>query len=102
MSAYFVFIREKTLDASELAHYWESVEATMQGRDIKVLAAYGRQEVVEGPGVEGMVIFQFPTMDAAKAWYNSPGYREVRQHRFKGAVYRAILTEGLPPAGSRS
>ena len=102
MSAYFVFIREKTLDQSELEHYWESVQSSTQGRDIKVLAAYGRQEVIEGPASEGMVIFEFPTMEAAKAWYNSPIYREVREHRFKGAIYRAILTEGVPPAESRA
>jgi uncharacterized protein (DUF1330 family) len=100
MSAYFVFIREKTLDESELEHFWETVAATMQGRDIKVLAAYGRHEVFEGPATEGVVIAQFPSMDAAKAWYNSPAYSEARQHRLKGSVYRAILVEGVPPVGS--
>ena len=31
----------------------------------------------------------------AKAWYDSPAYREAREHRFRGADYRAILFEGL-------
>jgi uncharacterized protein (DUF1330 family) len=100
MSAYFVFIREKTLDEGELERFWESVQGAMQGRDIKLLAAYGHHEVFEGPATEGVVIAQFPSMDAAKAWYNSPAYSEARQHRLKGSVYRAILVEGVPPAGS--
>ena len=52
MSAYMVFIREKTLDQSELETYWSKVRATMEGRPIKVLAAYGRHVTLEGPEVE--------------------------------------------------
>ena len=42
MPAYMVFIREKTLDQSELEAYWSKIRATLEGRPIKVLAAYGR------------------------------------------------------------
>jgi len=41
------------------------------------------------------VIVEFPDMDAARAWYNSPAYQDARQHRFQGADYRVILTQGL-------
>jgi len=34
-------------------------------------------------------------VEAEKAWYDSPAYQEVRQHRFKGAKYQAILVEGV-------
>jgi len=34
-------------------------------------------------------------MEAAKAWYDSPAYREVRQHRLMGAIYRGLLVAGL-------
>jgi len=30
-----------------------------------------------------------------KLWYDSPLYREAREHRFKGADYRAVLVEGV-------
>jgi len=51
--------------------------------------------VVQGPEIEGMVILEFPTIEAAKAWYNSPAYREAREHRFKGAEYRAVIVQGV-------
>jgi hypothetical protein len=51
MPAYIVFIREKTLDRSELEAYWSRASATMEGRPIKVLAAYGRHVTVEGAEV---------------------------------------------------
>lgn len=94
MAAYIIFTRESTTDPAEMAKYSASVSPTLAGHPVKVLAAYGRQEVLEGPEVEGVVILEFPTFEAAKAWYDSPAYRQVRQHRFRGAVYRGVIVEG--------
>ena len=95
MATYMVFTRESTKNAAELATYSEKVGATLAGHPVTVLAAYGRHEVVEGSDVEGVVILEFPTFEAAKAWYDSPAYREVREHRFRGAAYRAVIVEGV-------
>jgi len=95
MTVYIVFTREKTRDPAELQVYMEKVGATMAGHPITPRAVYGRQEVLEGAAVEGVVIVEFPTMEAAKAWYDSPAYREVRMHRFKSADYRAVIVEGV-------
>jgi uncharacterized protein (DUF1330 family) len=95
MAAYAVFIRESTRNAEEMETYSQQVGRTLAGHPLKVLAAYGPQEVLEDPEVEGVVILEFPTIKAAKAWYDSPAYREVREHRFKGANYRAVIVEGL-------
>jgi uncharacterized protein (DUF1330 family) len=95
MAAYIVFTRESTRDAVELDTYSDNVSATLAGHPVAVLAAYGRHEVLEGPNVEGVVILEFPTFEEAKAWYDSPAYREVREHRFRGADYRAVIVEGL-------
>jgi len=95
MAAYVVFIREVTRDQSALDVYTPKAGASLAGHPIKILAAYGPQEVLEGPIAEGVVLVEFPTMAEAKAWYDSPAYREAREHRFRGAEYRAILFEGL-------
>ncbi len=97
MSAYAVFIRESTRNLVEMEEYSKMVDDTLAGHRVEILAAYGRQEVLEGPKVEGVVILKFPSIDAAKAWYESPAYREAREHRFKGATYRAVIVEGLSP-----
>jgi uncharacterized protein (DUF1330 family) len=94
MSAYFIFTREKTLDQAEMDLYSQQVSATTAGYEMKILAAYGPHEDVEGTPTEGTIILEFPSMKAAKAWYDSPAYREVVTHRFKGAVYRATLVRG--------
>ncbi len=95
MSAYAVFIREQTLDRAELDTYFKEVRATFAGHEVKVLANYGPQEDLEGSPTEGTVVAEFPSMEAAKAWYDSPLYRKVREHRFKGAIYRAVLVQGV-------
>ena len=95
MAAYAVFIREMTRNPVEMQVYAGKAGATLEGHPVKVLVAYGKHEVLEGPQAEGMVILEFPTMAEAKAWYDSPAYREAREHRFQGADYRAILVEGV-------
>jgi len=95
MAAYLVFTRDKTLDERELAIYTKDAPATLAGHEVKALAFYGLHEDLEGPSTEGIVILEFPTAEAAKAWYNSPAYVQVREHRFKGAIFRVALVEGV-------
>ena len=66
MPAFMVFIREKTLDRSELEAYWSKIRATLEGRPVKVLAAYERHVTLEGPEVEGVVVAEFPSVEAAR------------------------------------
>lgn len=95
MPAYMVFIREKTIDQSELEAYWAKVAGTLDGRPLKALAAYGEHLTLEGPDVEGIVIAEFPTLKEARDWYESPAYQEAAQHRHRGAVYRGLIVEGV-------
>lgn len=95
MSAYIVFTRERMRDAEEFKVYSGKAGPTLGGHEVKPLAAYGRSETLEGAPIEGAVVLEFPTLEAAKAWYDSPAYREAREHRFKAADYRAFITEGL-------
>lgn len=95
MSAYLIFTREMTLDRRELEIYWETIKVTFEGHTFRILANYGEHVDLEGPATEGTVIAEFPSMEAAKTWYNGPAYREVREHLFKGAIYRGLLVQGI-------
>jgi len=95
MATYIVFTRESTQDQGELDIYMSQVGATFKDHPVKFLAAYGPQQVLEGDAPEGVVIVEFPSTAAARAWYDSPAYQEVVQHRFKGGRYRAVLVEGV-------
>ena len=94
MSVYLIFTREKTLDEHELSLYSQGAAATLAGHEFKVLSLYGAHQDLEGGPTEGTVIMEFPDERGAMLWYDSPGYQEVRQHRFKGARYRVTLVHG--------
>jgi uncharacterized protein (DUF1330 family) len=95
MPAYVVFIRERTHNHAELDTYAAAAGPLLQGLPVRFLAAYGRQKVLEGPEPEGVAIAEFPTLEEAVAWYESPAYQAAAQHRFKGATYRGFIVEGL-------
>ena len=66
--------------------------APFEGR---VLVASDQVEVIEGQWPKSRtVVLEFPSMDHAKGWYNSPNYQALAQHRFKAATSNIILAEG--------
>jgi hypothetical protein len=54
-----------------------------------------RQERVPDFDAWGPGSGSFRLIKEAKAWYDSPAYREVRKHRFLGADYSAVIVEGV-------
>ena len=53
MPAYVIFIRERTLDQSELDAYAKAARPSLEGLPIKFLAAYGRQVVARRTSARG-------------------------------------------------
>lgn len=45
-----------------------------------------------------VVIFTFPSADAAHGWYNDPAYQALSEHRRAGTRLRFLtMVHGLPP-----
>ena len=95
MATYIVFMRERMQDPAAFDKYMEAVPPTMAGHAVRPIALYGRMQMLEGEALEGAVIAEFPTWNAAMAWYNSPAYQEARKIRMKAGDYRVFITEGL-------
>jgi uncharacterized protein (DUF1330 family) len=95
MTAYVVFIRERMRDRAEYEVYREKSRPVNASHPLKPLALYGQHEVLEGPAIEGAVILEFPSIEAAKAYYHSAAYQDAARHRFLGADYRVFIVEGL-------
>ncbi|HEE9764872.1 TPA: DUF1330 domain-containing protein [Pseudomonas putida] len=94
MEAFVVFTREETSDPHALATYSAGVGPSFDGHGVTFLAAYGAIQHLEGPPIEGAVILRFPTMQAARDWYDSPAYQTIAAQRFAGSRYRAFIIEG--------
>jgi uncharacterized protein (DUF1330 family) len=94
MVAYVVFTREHMRNREEYDRYREKSRPVNAAHPLKPLALYGKYEVLEGPAIEGAVILEFPSVEAAKTYYQSPGYQAALQHRLLGADYRVFIVEG--------
>jgi uncharacterized protein (DUF1330 family) len=96
MTVYALFIREgEIFNQAEMDIYSKMNREGPRNPDLLPLAVYGRMEVLEGEAPDGIVLLQFPDMEAAKAWYDSPAYQAAAEHRKQGANYRAVFFEGL-------
>jgi uncharacterized protein (DUF1330 family) len=61
----------------------------------KPLVAYTPFEILEGDGdVRGVVLFEFPSMEEARRWYNSAAYQKVKKLREGAADFDLILVDG--------
>ena len=66
----------------------------------RILAAGGRVETLEGDAVPSrVVIIEFPSWEAAEAYYRSAEYQAARRARGDSAVVRFALVEGRPSSG---
>jgi uncharacterized protein (DUF1330 family) len=79
---------------------------TYASQTTPILTKYGGRYLARGGIVEGMegappagriVVVEFPSVDAARGFYNSPEYKAIAEIRKRSATTRAILVEGLPP-----
>ena len=95
MLAYVVFVCREIFDREALNAYRQRVNETLAGHKARVLMDRGRFLILEGQRpVEGVTVYEFPSREAARSWYGSVAYQEVRQHRKMGAKCLVILTEG--------
>ena len=100
MHAYVIVNRESPVtDPAALAEYSASNQAhAAEWREafgIEPLAVYGATLAPEGGAPDGVVLLRFPSMAAAKAWYDSPAYQAVIPLREKAAKWRVTIVEGL-------
>jgi uncharacterized protein (DUF1330 family) len=76
--------------------YLEQVETTAKLYGGKWLAQ-GPVEVVEGAWPDSAVLMEFPSMEAAREWYNSPEYEKIRPLRVNNSINDLIFVEGVEP-----
>ena len=85
MVAYWV-ARAKINDPVEYGKYADRVPGILAKYDGRILARGGDYETLEGPKTfERFVVIEFPSMDAARACFDSPEYREAAAFRRSGA-----------------
>ena len=95
MTAYVIVDIEVT-DAEGYEEYKRLAPPTIALYGGKYIARGGRTEVLEGEWTPNrLVILQFEGVEQAKAWLNSPEYRDARAMRHKYAKTNMVVIEGV-------
>jgi uncharacterized protein (DUF1330 family) len=85
-------------DPETMKQYSPKAAALIESHGGRFVARGGKVEVLEGePPVGRVVLVQFPSMERAQQYWNSPAYREIAPIRQKAAKTRVFLVEGVAP-----
>ena len=84
-------------DSSWVAEYLPKTLALVEKHGGRYLARGRPTAVLEGDAAppSAVVVLEFPSIEAAKAWYDDPDYAPLIRLRQSGATLEFILVEGL-------
>ncbi|MER8032646.1 DUF1330 domain-containing protein [Streptomyces bauhiniae] len=96
MTAYAVAHLREAAPHPEIAEYIERVTATFAPYGGRFLVHGAQREVKEGEWAGDVVIIGFPGITEARAWWDSPAYREIAPLRSRHIAGDIILVDGVP------
>jgi uncharacterized protein (DUF1330 family) len=95
MAAYLIANVEVT-DAATYERYRKDVPATIEKYGGRFLVRGGAVEALEGTFVpKRIVVLEFPSVERAKAWWNSPEYRPLLALRQSASRGDLIVVAGV-------
>jgi uncharacterized protein (DUF1330 family) len=77
--------------------YLENVEATFLPYGGKWLVLDAQVQPMEGEWPGSVVLMEFPDMETAQKWYNSPEYQKILHLRTGNAISDLILADQVGP-----
>ena len=94
MAGYIVADIEIT-DSDEYQKYAQQTAATLERYGGKFMVRGGQPETLEGDWkAKRIVIIEFPSVEQAKAWYDSPEYSAIIGIRQRSAVSNILIVRG--------
>lgn len=94
MPAYVIADVEVT-DPVRFEEYRRGVSAAIAAHGGTYVARGGAVEALEGDAPTRLTIIRFDSVAQAKAWYNSPEYRPLKDLRKKTTNSKLLIVEGL-------
>ena len=96
MAAYLVYVRGQTRDVEGYEAYCRMVPTTYRDHPHRALVLNGAITALEGAPPDGIVIVEFPSVEAARAQYFSDEYQAIRNNRTESADGLFFIVEGVP------
>lgn len=96
MTAYVIAHLRDAAPHAEIAEYIERIAATFAPYGGRFLVHGAQHETKEGSWPGAVVVIGFPSIADARAWWDSPAYREIAPLRSRHIPGDIILVEGVP------
>jgi uncharacterized protein (DUF1330 family) len=81
----------------DVLRYIETVQSTLDPFGGRFLVHGAEVEVKEGPWPGTVVIVEFPDIERARAWYDSPAYQEILPLRADNIEGSTLIVDGVAP-----
>jgi len=95
MSAYFI-ARVKVTDREQYKKYLKAVPVVIEKYNGKAIARSEECISLEGPEeMRRIIIIEFPSVECAQKFYNSPEYTEVKKLRANAAEGEITVVKGV-------
>ena len=94
MTAYVIYEAVVT-DPAQYEQYKTRAAASVTAAGGRYIARGGDVESFEGAEPARVVILEFPTFDAATAWYRSEAYTEAKRLREATGPARLFVVDGI-------
>ena len=96
MTAYVIYEAIVT-DSDQYEKYKEVAAPTVLAAGGRYVVRGGRVESLEGATPARVVVLEFPTFEAATAWYHSDEYASARALRADACDARVFVVDGHNP-----
>ncbi len=95
--AVYIINNMKIHDRAEYDTYLRGFMDVFRQFDGEVLAAVDAPQPVEGEWpFDRTVLLRFPSRESALRWAESPQYRAIAEHRWKGTTSNVVILPELP------
>jgi uncharacterized protein (DUF1330 family) len=90
----YILVEITVTDPAGYEEYRQAVAPLIARYGGVYLVRGGQTETLEGNPANRIVVLQFPSVEAARSFYNAPDYRAIIGLRTENAASRLILLEG--------
>jgi len=94
MSAYVV-VEVVITDPEQYERYKSAAAPSVEAAGGRYLARGGEVDTFEGAAPARAVVLEFPTLDAARAWYHGEAYTAARALRAAACDARMFAVDGV-------
>lgn len=92
----YVIVRVHVTDPEQYEKYKLLSPGAVEEHGGTFIVRGGAHEVLEGePDDRRIVVLEFPTLDAAKSFYDSDAYTHAREVRAGAAEMEVVVVEGI-------